>query len=365
MAKIDVEYNKILRKILDNGVNKGDRTGTGTRSIFSHTLEHDMSDGFPLLTTKKMFTKGITTELLWFLNGDTNLRSLVEQGNNIWVGDAHKKYLKENVAISLESEASTLLEGHVKNGRKREDFIDLIKTSDEFSEQWGNLGPIYGKQWVKWDSIEREMIKTSEHKEYGPLYQMKPKGINQIQNAIDLLNDNPDSRRIMVSAWNPTDIPQMILPPCHWAFELYTEELSKVERIVWVISNNDVQSKYETEDLDRLNVPKRKLSLKWHQRSVDVPLGLPFNIASYGFLLEMFAQQTNMVAGTLIGDLTNVHIYQNQLGGVREQLGRSVTEYGTPKLNLNKADDIFSYKVEDFTIEGYESFPTIKYPLSN
>ena len=380
MASIDFKYHEILRRILDEGIDKGDRTGTGTCSIFSHTLEYDMKDGFPLLTTKKMFTKGIITELLWFLNGDTNLRALVEQGNNIWVGDAHKKYLKENVALLYESEASTLLEGHKKNGVKKEDFIELIKTDDEFNEKWGDLGPIYGKQWVDWSVGELESKKTGEIYPSGEFkYSFNRKGINQIQNAIDMLNNNPDGRRIMVSVWNPAEISYMILPPCHWAFEFYTEELTRKERMT--LLNTQENTSIELSDLtewfgisketemdsllNEKGIPKRRLSLKWHQRSVDVPLGLPFNIASYAFLLEMFAQQVNMVPDKLIGDLTNVHIYQNQLDGVREQLANDVNEYEAPKLVLTKAEDVFSYKLEDFELVGYESYPTIKYPLSN
>jgi len=441
MAKIDNIYNNLLNEILTNGKSKGDRTGTGTRSIFHHTLEYDMEDGFPLLTTKKMFLKGIITELLWFLNGSTDLRELVEQGNNIWVGDAHKRFLSENVALLHESEASTLLEGHVKNGRKKDDFIELIKTNDEFNKKWGDLGPIYGKQWVKWDGWKTKPsigwlhkrdniwcvkwsdthsfshgtdwlytnIIDSDQSKYGESDEGREVtykrttidynketfvpnevatvvdytvgyegGTNQIQNAIDLLNDNPDSRRIMVSAWNPTDIPNMILPPCHWAFELYTEELTLDERIDISTfyykddvrqqledSTTDTTTKYVLDKLEKQDIPKRRLSLKWHQRSVDVGLGLGFNIASYAFLLEMFAQQVNMVPGMLVGDLTNVHIYNDHIEQVTEQLGRSVTEHRAPTLKLNKADDMFSYKLEDFSIEGYESYPTIKMPLSN
>lgn len=252
------EYHKLLETILRDGIKKGDRTGTGTTSIFDYKIKFDMSQGFPLITTKKIHTKSIIHELLWFLKGDTNVKYLQDNGVTIW---------------------------------------------DEWADKNGNLGPVYGKQWVTWDFYKRKMD--------GGYWDE----INQIQNAIDMLKENPDSRRIIVSAWNPGDIDKMALPPCHWAFELYTEEMTIKERHQYCKDNDITLGMLEAglenvyDDMMANGVPTRKISLKWHQRSVDTFLGLPFNIASYAFLLHMFAQVVNMVPDKLIGDLTNVHIY--------------------------------------------------------
>ena len=298
-----IEYHKLLQHILDNGRKKGDRTGTGTISIFDYKIKFDMQDGFPLLTTKKIHTRSVIHELLWFLKGDTNTRYLNENGVTIW---------------------------------------------DEWADENGDLGPVYGKQWVNWEDSS-DVYGTVDGFVDGF------KSINQIQNAIDTLKNNPDSRRIMVSAWNPADIPKMKLPPCHWAFELYTEELTEVELL------NEVEKLGIGRSKETMSViPKRRLHLKWHQRSVDTFLGLPFNIASYALLLHMFAQQTNMVPGTLVGDLTNVHIYDNHMEYVEKQLGRDSNKYSTPTLKLKKAKDIFSYTYEDFEIIDYETYPNWK-----
>ena len=242
----------------------------------------------------------------------------------------------------------------------KEEFIKKIKTDNVFNNKWGDLGPIYGKQWVNWGGYK--IISGEEVEGLN-------KGINQIQVAMDMLKNNPDGRRILVSAWNPTDIPEMVLPPCHWAFELYSEEMTWDERESYFrnseLYNSDNVANDTHESMDTFGVPKRKLSLKWHQRSVDTPLGLPFNIASYAFLLEMIAQQVNMAPDKLIGDLTNVHIYENQIDGVAKQLGNDVGLHEAPSLMINKADDIFSYKLEDFEVKDYTSYPTVKYPLSN
>ena len=348
----DEAYKTLLRRILEVGKEKGDRTGTGTISIFSHTLEIDMSEGFPLLTTKKMFTKGITHELLWFLNGDTNIQYLVKNGVNIWTPDAYREY--KNWWVDKYPNTSPIgLDGFIRN----------IKTDNSFAEKWGELGPIYGKQWVNWGGYN---IVSGE--EVDGLN----KGVNQIQEAIDTLRNNPDSRRIIVNAWNVAEIEKMALPPCHWAFELYTEELTLDERIDLVdcrflytglIPHGGISAEDEMESiLNEQNVPKRKLSLKWHQRSVDTFLGLPFNIASYGLLLEMFAQQRNMVPDKLVGDLTNVHIYKNHIEQCTEQLERQPMELC--KLELVKADDIFSYSYDNFKFVDYYSHPPIKGEIS-
>ena len=271
-----------------------------------------------------MFTKGIITELLWFLSGDTNIKPLLENGNKIWVGDAYKKFLKESVPHDHQE--------------TKEEFINKILTDTRFAEKWGELGPVYGKQWVDLGGTESAHITDERNDEgYLKIIKVKKQGINQIQNCIDMLKTNPDSRRIMVNSWNVSQLPDMTLPPCHFAFQFYTEELTD-EEIINLISeygmdtlNKDARDKWIKDN----NIPTRRLHLKWHQRSVDVGLGLPFNIASYAFLLGMVAQQVNMVPGTLIGDLTNVHIYNDHVESLKEQLTREPRK--SPKLVLNKA----------------------------
>ena len=343
LYNVDRQYQELLLKIIDKGKEKEDRTGTGTISTFSHTLEIEMSQGFPLLTTKKMFKKGIIHELLWFLNGDTNIQYLVRNGVNIWTPDAYREYKKQMEYLG--DEVLSI-----------DKFKENVINNDMFAEIYGELGPIYGKQWVKWGSQMGDQ--------------------NQIQNAIDKLKGNPDSRRIMVSAWNVGELYQMALPPCHWAFELYTEELTEAERGQMfrakamgpklgfdIVDGKPIPpKKTESEHYDEYNVPKRRLSLKWHQRSVDTFLGLPFNIASYGFLLEMIAQQVNMVPGMLVGDLTNVHIYKNHIEQCKEQLKRKAKPL--PQLVLTKADDIFSYEFQNYKIVNYYPHPTIKGEIS-
>ena len=703
---IDDQYLAIAKSILENGVDKGDRTGTGTKSIFSAQVVHDMSEGFPLLTTKKVFWKGIVSELLWFLRGETNIKWLVENNNNIWVGDAYKRY---------KIWADDLSKTHKYLPYTKEQFIEKIKTDDEFADKYGELGPIYGAQWRSWGGDKEWKSKQSKQSNTGP---MLIPGIDQIKQAIHTLKTNPDSRRIIVSAWNVGELDNMTLPPCfvkgslvktfngeylpiekirkgdlvltedgsynevyelmetkvndtklvsfrycgspypikctynhpflikgkgyveagdikngdyvslpipqkeedfiinyslkqnqysskdyeevvdderewylmgyflgdgwlnkkgetllsindnqfelingkiggvvplakltnsgdnvkkycfkqhkwslifsefgsgakhkkipefilngkkelilkfiegyedadgcktkdgysittisdnialnmqilyakvglkcslyyqnrptktiiegrevnqnntysiqttknknnsdkfifdgdklwlkvydkeimdmfdgtvynlsvannhtytvnniinhncHWAFELYTEELSFEERhMIWhdegKKANVSPYMESQLSDmLDRENVPKRRLSLKWHQRSVDLPLGLPFNIASYALLLEILAKEVNMVPGTLVGDLTNVHIYKNQIEGMMEQIERDPYEYDYPKLVIannttwgNGIDEMLgSVLISDFQVEGYESYPSIKMPLSN
>jgi thymidylate synthase len=356
---IDEQYLDICKEILEKGTNKSDRTGTGTKSIFSAQIKHDMSDGFPLLNTKRVYWKGVVTELIWFLRGDTNIKWLLENDNNIWVGDAYKNYLTNFKNNPYGSQAARLLVCPTQ-----EEFIEKIKTDDEFANEWGELGPIYGVQWCNWNN----------HRSVG----MEGfSGINQIQQAIDTLKTNPDSRRIIVSAWNVGELDNMVLPPCHWAFELYTEELTwqEMKSILynhipdWDKDIIDQWGNFLVDDMlkvyNKTNLPKRRLSLKWHQRSVDVGLGLGFNIASYGLLLEILAKEVNMVPGTLIGDLSNVHLYNDHIEPIKEQLLRK--PFPLPKLNIKDKNikDISEYNFNDFELIGYKCHPTIKMPLSN
>ena len=302
---LDKQYTDLLQDILNNGVQKKDRTGTGTISVFSRQIRHNMKDGFPLLTTKKMPFKTIVTELLWFLRGDTNIKYLVDNGCNIWNGDAYKNYLR------VHSECIDGLES-------QEEFINKIKTDHEFAKKWGELGPVYGKQWRDWGS----------KKEYGQGESIMYGGQDQIQNLINDLKTNPDSRRLMVNAWNVGELDQMVLPPCHYGFQVYTRELSEKERI------NILHTKHGNKGhhieagfnmLDEYDIPTRAISLMWNQRSVDTFLGLPFNIASYGLLLEIIAKAVNMVPDELIGNLGDVHLYSNHIDAAKEQIGRELT----------------------------------------
>ena len=373
---IDIQYLAIAKSILENGVDKGDRTGTGTKSIFSAQVVHDMSEGFPLLTTKKVFWKGIVSELLWFLRGETNIKWLVENNNNIWVGDAYKKY---------KIWADDLSKTHKYLPYTKEQFIEKIKTDDEFANKWGELGPIYGKQWRKVGRVKKNAV-AWEHG--SPTHYEELYDIDQIQQAINTLRTNPDSRRIIVNAWNVGELDKMVLPPCHWAFELYTEELTESERSILARSKSlcpkwhrfefiDGEEKpnklSKSEHYDKYNIPKRRLSLKWHQRSCDFFLGVPFNIASYALLLEILSKEVNMVPGTLVGDLTNVHIYNNHIEQMEEQISRDPHKHKYPNLVIgnntnwgNGIDEMLgSVIISDFQVEGYESYPPIKGELSN
>ena len=275
MNVLDKQYQNLLQTILDFGVEKKDRTGTGTKSIFGYTIRHNMKDGFPALTTKKLAWKQVVSELLWFLTGQTNIAFLHKHNNHIWDGD------------------------YEKSGRTD-----------------GDLGPIYGKQWRKWDG--------------------KNGRIDQIDDLVRELKSNPDSRRLMVSAWNVGELDQMVLPPCHYGFQVWTREENG----------------------------KRYISLMWNQRSVDTFLGLPFNIASYALLLQIIANEVNMIPDELIGNLGDTHLYLNHIEQAKEQIGR--TSFELPKLKTEaKMDGICCNVPDDFILEDYQYHPTIKAPLSN
>jgi thymidylate synthase len=300
MSNIEKQYQGILRKLVLYGKEKGDRTGTGTLSYFGDQIRHNMADGFPLLTTKKMAVKTMMTELKWFLKGDTNIKYLVDNNCHIWDGDAYKAYPH-------------------KDELNQKDFIQQIKTDDAFAKQWGELGPIYGKQWRDWHSQKFNVAKGE-----GYLLQ-----IDQIAKLIVDLKKNPDSRRLMVSAWNVGEIEEVVLPPCHYGFQCYVSE--------------------------------GKLSLMWNQRSCDTFLGIPFNIASYATLLLLLCKETGLEAGELIGNLGDVHLYKNHVQQAKEQIVREPFPLPTIELsNVNILNGEWDYEVK-----GYEYHPTIKAPLSN
>jgi len=364
MNNLDKNYQELLKDILDNGVIKDDRTGTGTLSVFGRQIRHKMSEGYPLLTTKKMAFKTMVTELLWFLRGDTNIKYLVDNGCHIWDGDAYKNYEKwfwDNVPPKAD----------ILGKLSQEEFINKIKTDDEFAKKWGELGPIYGKQWRRWSKFHPTMH------ENGYTLPAGQTNIDQIQNLINDLKTNPDSRRLMVNAWNVGEMDNMVLPPCHYGFQVYTREMTLEERLEWNHQNSDPLNRsmdYFPEHLDSMGVPKRKISLMWNQRSVDTFLGLPFNIASYGLLLEIIAKEVNMVPDELVGNLGDTHLYLNHITQAKEQIKRD--PYNLPKLEINrtlfefgKPDpnklDLDYYSIHNFELLHYHSHPTIKAPLSN
>jgi thymidylate synthase len=432
MNNIDKQYQKLLQDIIDNGVKKEDRTGTGTISVFGRQIRHKMSDGFPLLTTKKMPFKTIVTELLWFLRGDTNIKYLVDNGCHIWDGDAYKNYEKNTTDFQLENPIDDFIiktlrgemikieteDGDDYRILTKEEFIRLIKTDDKFAKKWGELGPIYGKQWRKWEYQYGDEYNEGHH-----LPTLK-KQIDQIDNLINELKTNPDSRRLMVSAWNVGELDQMVLPPCHYGFQIYTKELSWEERDKLYVERclasgdglsgsagpNGINYEFYENLFAKYNVPTRAISLMWNQRSVDTFLGLPFNIASYGLLLEIIAKEVNMIPDELIGNLGDVHLYSNHIEQSKEQIGRKLTfderykllsgsdktweegggnSYGKingldmmddagiptrtrqpfelPKLEIldSKVDNISHYEINDFVLKNYQSHPAIKAPLSN
>jgi thymidylate synthase len=361
MNNLDKEYQMLLEYILGNGVEKKDRTGTGTKSIFGWQIRHNMSEGFPLLTTKKMAWKTMVTELLWFLRGDTNIKYLVDNNCHIWDGDAYKNYTQTKVIKTEKGETHISPPGHY-NGITQEEFINKIKTDDEFAKKWGELGPIYGKQWRQWNTHKTVVVgHNGNHNEFGTVV------IDQIANLINDLKTNPDSRRLMVNAWNVGELDKMVLPPCHYGFQVYTRELSLEERFEIQKKNTlysgpiNFEEQFIKDVCDKNNVPKRAISLMWNQRSVDTFLGLPFNIASYGLLLTMIADEVNMVPDELIGNLGDVHLYNNHIEQAEEQIDREPFEL--PKVSVR--DGIFCSSINDVILENYQSHPAIKAPLSN
>ena len=302
MNSLDKDYQKILQDILILGNKKEDRTGTGTVSMFGQQIRHDMSNGFPLLTTKKMAVKTMMTELKWFLKGDTNIKYLVDNNCHIWNGDAYKAYCKAHPS-----------EYHDDMFTQKE-FIQHIKEDESFASSWGKLGPIYGKQWRNWFGYDTDV---------------NPYSVDQISDLIKNIKENPSSRRLMVSAWNVGEIDKVVLPPCHYGFQCYVND--------------------------------GKLSLMWNQRSVDTFLGLPFNIASYGTLLLLLCEETNLKPGELIGNLGDTHLYSNHLEQAQEQIQR--TSFKLPTIQLSNVDILNGEW--DYEIKDYEYHPTIKAPLSN
>lgn len=320
-------YLELLEDILENGTEKGDRTGTGTLSVFGRQLRWDLREYFPALTLKKLYTRTLRVELIWFLGnhlqdehykrfGRTNIKFLVDNNCNIWNDWPYKHYCRE-------VENNPLYLGRTIS---QDEFVELIKVSDEFAMEWGNLGPVYGKQWRDWEeiAINDDTIFHIHH--------------DQIDDAIYMLKNDPDSRRILVNAWNVGNIAEMQiagLPPCHTGFQFYSEVIDG----------------------------ERYLSLKWEQRSVDVAAGLPFNIASYGLLLHMVAQVTDHKVKELIADLGDTHIYSNHIEAAKEMISREPLEHCSLEINPD-VSSIDDFKIDDFKFINYKSHPPIKLPIA-
>ena len=307
----DKEYLDLCKYILDNGIEKEDRTGVGTKSIFGYQMKFDLNNGFPLLTTKKVNFNLVWSELLWFIKGDTNIRFLLENNNNIWNEWAFKKWVESdeyNGPDMTDFGHRTLVdEDFAKDYKEQMKFFkEKILTDDEFSKKYGDLGNVYGKQWRNFN------------------------GVDQLKNVIEQIKENPSSRRLIVSSWNPAEVDTMALPPCHSLFQFYVSD--------------------------------GKLSCQLYQRSGDVFLGVPFNIASYSLLTILIAKECNLGVGEFVHTLGDAHIYNNHFDQVNEQLSR--IPYDLPSLKINEFQSIFDLKISDVELVNYESHPFIKAPIA-
>ena len=310
-------YLELGRKILEEGNQKGDRTGTGTKSIFGHQMRFDLSQGFPLLTTKRVPFGLIKSELLWFLKGDTNIRYLLQHNNHIWDEWAFDRYIKSEdyQGPDMTDFGRRSLVDKAFNEQYQvelETFCQKVIDDEAFALKHGDLGKVYGYQWRHWETSKGGFI-------------------DQIREVIEMIKTTPDSRRLIVSAWNPEDVPTMALPPCHTMFQFYVND--------------------------------GRLSCQLYQRSADVFLGVPFNIASYALLTHLVAHETGLKVGDFVHTLGDAHLYNNHFEQMKEQLSREVKQVPTLILNEEK-QSIFDFEMEDIRVEGYQPHPTIKAPIA-
>lgn len=311
------QYLDLEKYVLENGTQKGDRTGTGTISTFGYQMRFDLQEGFPIMTTKRVPFKLVVSELLWFLHGDTNIRYLLQHNNNIWNEWAFERFVKSDdykgedmTDFGLRAERDPAFKEVYQ--AEMEKFKTRILEDEAFANKYGELGNIYGKQWREWKTSQGETI-------------------DQLADLIEMIKTNPNSRRLIVSAWNPEDIPNMALPPCHSLFQFY--------------------------------VADGKLSCQLYQRSADIFLGVPFNIASYALLTHLIAREVGLEVGEFIHTMGDAHLYNNHMEQVKEQLSR--TPHKLPKLVLSdKPATIFDFDVADISLDGYNPDPAIKAPIS-
>lgn len=348
---VDSQYLSILSKIKNEGCYKETRSGT-VYSLFGLSMRFDLRNGFPVLTTKKMFTRGFIHELLWFLKGDTNIKYLVDNNVNFWTPDAYRFYneLLDKQACYYNSEPSTVLR------MTMDEFVCKVKSGDkirirtskekEIDYTYGDLGEVYGHQWRHWGNTNFDQIKM----------------------IIDTLRTNPNDRRLLLTGYNPEVVKDIALPPCHTLYQFYARPLTYMEKLDWCDENipDTNEWKHPTEEtMHSKGCPKYGLSLWFSCRSQDMPLGNPANIMSASLLLSMVAQCVDMLPCEVIWNGGDCHIYENQLDGVNEQLTRDPHKYALPKLVLNKdIHEIDDFTFDDIKIEDYESYATIKMPLS-
>ena len=348
MNNTDEQFKKLANEILTNGHDVNDRTGVGTKSIFGYQMRFKMSEGFPLLTLRKIHTKSVIHELLWFLGsfdekwdrfGNTNIRYLLEAGNvTFWSEwpfqdyDKKRKYRPELPKLTLK------------------EFEEKIKEDDQFALDFGSIGKGYGKQWLNCGGD----VERTRNEDGGSSFKVI-QGVNQIEDCIQQLKNNPDSRRIIVDSWNPIDLPDMLLPPCHMMFQFKSYKMTPTERV------EEFKKEYPntTQTIKELNFPERKLSLQLYQRSCDSGLGWPFNIAEYSLLLHLIAQVVNMIPDEFIWTGGDVHIYKNHVEQIKEITSRDSFPLPTLKLNKN-IESIYDFRYDDIVIENYQSHPNIK-----
>lgn len=389
MNNLDNQLKELYQKILAQPLFKTDRTGVGTKSIFGHQMRFNMQDGFPLTTLRKIHTKSMIHEILWFLGsydepykkfGNTNIRYLLDNGVTFWTDWPYKDY-----RINKINKCKDLKNLKVMS---QKEFEKKIMEDDYFALEYGELGPVYGKQWVDWGGHEELIQQPNFYKETkgdkvimdkGDWKKVYLKGINQINNAIDTLLDDPDSRRIIVNSWNVAEIDDMMLPPCHSFFQFYTHVIPMEERIEYCLKHNNEEEiqKYMVKNgimgweeinrfprkqikiLDHFNVPERKLDLQLYQRSTDSYLGLGYNIAEYSLLLHMVAQVVNMIPNEFIWTGGDTHLYSNSIEAAEELLKREPKELPILKLNP-EIQNIYGFRYEDIEIVGYDPHPNIK-----